>query len=256
MKTLDLLILRREDNANLVRGKSTLNGLNMNEKKMPEPKKQSHAARWVATAALLCVCLTGFAYLGFTGRLVALPASVTSWAEARVNERIAPVRVKLGGMGFYLTRQWVPRVQLTGVDIYDGAEKHVAALSEAVAIIEGRSLFTGAPRFKNVSMTDAPGALGLMLVAATFVAIGLLASALSTQPAMAAATSFAVLAVLWMLDWGAERAGVFSYLSVLSHLRALLRGVVETQDLAYFVILAVTALYFAVRRIETLRSPV
>ena len=155
MKTLDLLILRREDNANLVRGKSTLNGLNMNEKKMPEPKKQSHAARWVATAALLCVCLTGFAYLGFTGRLVALPASVTSWAEARVNERIAPVRVKLGGMGFYLTRQWVPRVQLTGVDIYDGAEKHVAALSEAVAIIEGRSLFTGAPRFKNVSMTDA-----------------------------------------------------------------------------------------------------
>ena len=99
------------------------------------------------------------------------------------------------------------------------------------------------------------GILGLMLVSGTFVAVGMLASALSTQPAMAAALAFAVLALLWMLDWGAERSSVFSYLSVLAHLRVLLRGIVDTQDIMYFVVLGGGCFYFAARRVETLRSP-
>ena len=99
------------------------------------------------------------------------------------------------------------------------------------------------------------GILGLMLVSGTFVAVGMLASALSTQPAMAAALAFAVLALLWMLDWGAERSSVFSYLSVLAHLRVLLRGIVDTQDIMYFVVLGGGCLYFTARRVETLRSP-
>ena len=100
------------------------------------------------------------------------------------------------------------------------------------------------------------GLMGLILVASTFVAVGLLASALSTQPAMAAALAFAILALLWMLDWGADRAGVFSYLSVLSHLRVLLRGIVDTAYIAYFLVLGGGCLYFATRRIEMLRSPI
>jgi ABC-2 type transport system permease protein len=99
------------------------------------------------------------------------------------------------------------------------------------------------------------GILGLVLVAGTFVAVGMLASALSTQPAMAAALAFAILALLWMLDWGAERSGLFSYLSVLTHLRVLLRGIVDTQDIMYFLILSGGCVYFSARRIETLRSP-
>ena len=99
------------------------------------------------------------------------------------------------------------------------------------------------------------GTLGLVLVASTFVAVGMLASALSTQPAMAAALAFTLLALLWMLDWGAERSGLFTYLSMLAHLRALLRGIVDTQDIMYFLVLGGGCLYFSARRVETLRSP-
>ena len=99
------------------------------------------------------------------------------------------------------------------------------------------------------------GALGLTLIAALFSAIGLFMSTLTTQPTMAAIGAFGTTLLLWILDWGADRAGLFAYLSVLQHFRALLRGLIDTQDVAYFLILTFACLYLAVRRINALKSP-
>ena len=101
----------------------------------------------------------------------------------------------------------------------------------------------------------AAGLVGLALVAAMFTAAGLFVSTLTSQPPMAAAATFGLLLLLWMLDWGGERAGVLQYLSVLHHFRALQRGLFDTADIAFFVLAAIAFLVLAARRIHTIRSP-
>lgn len=102
-------------------------------------------------------------------------------------------------------------------------------------------------------------ALGMALVIATFTAAGLFASACTSQPATAATAGVGLLLLLWLLDWAAvPRDGVdFSLLGWLSpsmHLDALLRGLVDTADLAYFILLTAAFLLLAVYRVEGMRS--
>jgi ABC-2 type transport system permease protein len=99
------------------------------------------------------------------------------------------------------------------------------------------------------------GIVGLVLVATMFTAIGIYMSTLTSQPPMAAVGAFGTTLLLWMLDWGADRASLFEYLSVLHHFRALLRGLFDTQDIAYFLIVSIGFLYLSTRRISALRSP-
>ncbi len=127
----------------------------MNETKPPKEKTHSHKLRWVFTFVLLLVVLAEGAYLAFTGRLVNVPASATTWVEDRVNERIAPLRINVGRMGVFLTRQGVPRVQFNNVDIYDAADQHIVALSELRATLRGNSLITGEPLLRRVAMSNA-----------------------------------------------------------------------------------------------------
>lgn len=101
--------------------------------------------------------------------------------------------------------------------------------------------------------------LGMTLLLASFSAVSLLFSSLSAQPASAATASVGVLTPLWLLDWAAApREGTaFSLLAWLSpapHLDAMLRGLVDSADIAYFVVVSVTCLYLATRRLEALRS--
>lgn len=91
----------------------------------------------------------------------------------------------------------------------------------------------------------ASGVLALALLAMAAAAIGLFFSSLTAQPAVAAFASFATLLLLWMMDWGgaghAER-GVVSYLAMAGHYQRLARGLVGTGDVAYFLLLTITAL--------------
>lgn len=101
--------------------------------------------------------------------------------------------------------------------------------------------------------------LGMTLLTASFTAISLLFSALSAQPATAAAASTGVLMLLWLLDWAAApRDGTgFSLLAWLSpapHLDSMLRGLVDSADIAYFVIVTIACLCLAARRVEALRT--
>jgi len=104
----------------------------------------------------------------------------------------------------------------------------------------------------------AAGLLGLLLLVTSFAAAGLFVSTLTREPAAAAIATFGLLFLLWIIDWAgdATEAGagaLFAYLSLTSHLDTLLRGVVDSADVSYYLIFTVTFLALAIRRLDAMR---
>jgi ABC-2 type transport system permease protein len=100
--------------------------------------------------------------------------------------------------------------------------------------------------------------LGLGLYAALLVAIGVLCSAWASQPALAAASAFALAGLLAVVDAGARLQGVsnggINYLALPTHLEPFFRGLVASVDIGYFLIGTMVALAFATRRVDALRG--
>lgn len=97
----------------------------------------------------------------------------------------------------------------------------------------------------------AAGLLGISLLVASFTALGLFMSTLTVQPAIAAISTFAVLLLLWVVDWsGSQGSGVLEYLSILRHYQSLLRGVFDSSDLAYYLLFIATFLILSIRRLD------
>lgn len=97
--------------------------------------------------------------------------------------------------------------------------------------------------------------LALVLLLGGFAAVGLFISALANQPTVAAISTFGALLLLWIIDWtgkpGEETAGgVLEYLSMLKHYENLLKGLVGTVDLAYFVLFILAFLVLSVHTLD------
>ena len=105
----------------------------------------------------------------------------------------------------------------------------------------------------------AAGLLALGLLLSTFAAAGLFISSLTEQPTVAAVGTFGLLLLLWIIDWaGAGRqniSGVLHYLSLSSHYQSLLKGLVSSTDLAYFLLLIVTFVVLSIRQLDRDRLP-
>jgi len=99
----------------------------------------------------------------------------------------------------------------------------------------------------------ASATLGTALLLATLAAIGMACSAATTFPAIAAAAALIVTLALWTIDRGAQAAGVsggfLEWLTMATHLQNLLRGLVSTADLMWFVLAIALALTLAIRRL-------
>jgi ABC-2 type transport system permease protein len=102
------------------------------------------------------------------------------------------------------------------------------------------------------------GLLGLTLFAATLAAIGLLMSCLTKYPAVAAMGSFGLLFFLWIIDYAGHARGpggaIVAYLSIVNHYEPFLRGLFNTSNVAYYVVLSLTCLIFSIRRLEADRA--
>jgi ABC-2 type transport system permease protein len=100
------------------------------------------------------------------------------------------------------------------------------------------------------------GILGTFLVICSFAAAGLYISALTSQPTVAAVGTFGLLLLLWILDiagdTGNER-NVLSYLSMLNHNQALLRGVFSSADVIYYLLFITVFLVLSIRRLDAER---
>lgn len=105
----------------------------------------------------------------------------------------------------------------------------------------------------------AAGLLALTLLLAAFSAIGLFMSALTEQPTVAAVSTFGLLLLLWIVDWaGSGQAGaseLLAYLSMLRHYEPLLKGLFNSTDIIYYLLIIVLFLGLSIRRLDAQRLP-
>lgn len=96
--------------------------------------------------------------------------------------------------------------------------------------------------------------LALALLMAAFSALGLYMSAISPQPTVAAVASFGALLLLWIIDWAGSNSGnsseLFAYISIMRHYENLLRGLVNSSDLLYFILFIASFLILSIRRLD------
>ena len=100
----------------------------------------------------------------------------------------------------------------------------------------------------------AAGFLALTLLLGSFAAVGLYMSAIAPHPTVAGISGFGALLLLWIIDWAGQSegqvSGLFGYLSMLRHYHALLKGLIHSQDVAYFLLVIATFLALSIRHLE------
>jgi ABC-2 type transport system permease protein len=147
---------------------------------------------------------------------------------------------------------------LTDVEIVLG--KWLAALGMYACILALTSvnfvfLFKyGHPDWKPFAI----GYLGLLLQAGGMLAIGTFLSTLTRNQIIAAATTFGVCLLLWLLPALGEFetatwAQVLSYTSVVLHFESFARGVIDSKDAVFYVTLIFLSLFLTTRSMESLR---
>lgn len=98
------------------------------------------------------------------------------------------------------------------------------------------------------------GYLGLVLMGGAFLAFGMWASSLTSSQLVAAVVTYGGLLMLWILS-GVDRSGALKEkvgdLSALAHLSNMTKGVLDTQDLTYFLALTALFLFLTARVLES-----
>ncbi len=137
--------------------------------------------------------------------------------------------------------------------------KYLGALAFFTIII----LITALMPLSLLSSTDldmgkfASGMLGQFLTVAAFVSAGLYMSSLSSQPANAAAGTFGLLIFILIINIAGnattEGNNFFNYLSITHHSIQMLRGIVNTSDIAYFVLFSSGFILLSIRQLDSQR---
>jgi ABC-2 type transport system permease protein len=138
--------------------------------------------------------------------------------------------------------------------------KYVAALALYTIMLALTALYPGMVA-AFASLEPGPlitGYLGLFLLGATFLAIGVLASSLTENQIVAAFANFGVLLVFWVIGWSADLAGpawgkFLAHLSILEHFENFARGVIDTRDVIYYLNFTVLCLFLTLRSLESKR---
>ena len=102
------------------------------------------------------------------------------------------------------------------------------------------------------------GYLGFILYGGATLAIGLLASSLTGNQLVAAAVGFGVILLFNVIDQittivGGTVATVLEAISLTSHFDAFARGVVDTSDIIYYLVVTAVFLFLTVRSLESRR---
>jgi len=104
----------------------------------------------------------------------------------------------------------------------------------------------------------ATGYLGLLLMGATFLAVGIFASSLTENQIVASIITFGVLLIFWVSGWSSDYLGgtwgrVLSHLSLIEHFDSFAKGVLDTRDVLYYVDFTIVALFLTLRSLEARR---
>ena len=94
--------------------------------------------------------------------------------------------------------------------------------------------------------------LGLFLLVAGAGAVGLYFSSLTSQPVAAAVMSFVTLIALIFMDriFVADPSNPLAQFSLMRHFQSFSTGLIDTADIAYFVLFTITFLTLTIRRLD------
>ncbi len=97
--------------------------------------------------------------------------------------------------------------------------------------------------------------LAMILLLSAFSAIGIFLSSLTDNQTIAAVTTFGALLLLWIIEWGAgsdsgATGELLGYISLLRHHQAMMAGVFDSSDLAYYLILVGGFLGLTIRQLD------
>jgi ABC-2 type transport system permease protein len=97
--------------------------------------------------------------------------------------------------------------------------------------------------------------VAMLLLLGSFAAIGLYLSSMTENQTIAAVSTFGALLMLWIIDWVSESLGdgesVVAYLSLLKHHEALLEGVLNSTDIAYYLLIILLFLGLTIRQLDS-----
>lgn len=102
------------------------------------------------------------------------------------------------------------------------------------------------------------GYIGLMLLGASFISLGIFASSLTENQIVAATVSFGVLFLFWMLNMSVAFVGPWAgnfinYISITHHLEAFAKGVIDTEDVIFYLAFCLFFLFLTLRMLESKR---
>lgn len=101
------------------------------------------------------------------------------------------------------------------------------------------------------------GMLGQLLNIMAFAALGLYMSTLTRQPVVAAASTFGLLIMFWIINIAGNTDGLtenfFNYISMTQHSTQMLRGIVYGSDIAYFILFSLGFILLSIRQLDSQR---
>ena len=102
------------------------------------------------------------------------------------------------------------------------------------------------------------GYVGLFLLGASFLSVGLLASSLTSNQIVSAVLAFGLLRLMLVMAGAGgfvsgAPAEVISYISLSEHLGDFVKGVIDTKDIIYYLSFIALFLFLTVRSLETRR---
>lgn len=98
------------------------------------------------------------------------------------------------------------------------------------------------------------GYVGLFLLGASFLSIGIFASSLTDNQLIAAVVSFGILLLLWLVGALSDaESTVLGYLSVINHYEDFGKGIIDLKDVVYYISLIFLGLFLTYSALESER---
>ena len=137
---------------------------------------------------------------------------------------------------------------VTDVEIILG--KFFGALGLYIAIL----FVYGNPEWRPLAVAY----LGLLLMGAAFVSIGLLISSTTNNQIVAGVVTFIVFLLFWIVGWFADSAGptigpITSWLSITEHFDDFSKGIIDTRHVLYYLSLITFGLFLTAKSVDTER---
>ena len=102
------------------------------------------------------------------------------------------------------------------------------------------------------------GYVGLVLMGATFIAVGVCISSFFENQIMAGTVTFVTLLMFWVIGWSGDAAGgvwktILSELSIIEHFDTFAKGILDTKDVIYYLNFTLLALFIGLKSLEARR---